>query len=289
MTNRNNIALFSLLVIVLMMTAVVLGRAPHASALGGITPFILPAILTFTFLVVLAYGKVIIAMLAALFLKRSKQDGPKVGFLATLLGYIVLAIAIILVIRSGGIQKFLSLFQQTATLIQSTGARILPTNQGIQSAPSALTVALSYYTALIFAGIVFVYVVFFFAALRLAFRQTHEPLSGEQTKFEALQVVQQAMKSLTSKAEYEETILKCYRQMCDVLRGRGFVITSDQTAREFASTVSQKLGLGSDAVKGLTFLFEEARYSAHIMTDDKRRSAVNELRSIENALSEGAS
>jgi hypothetical protein len=288
MTNRNNLALASLLVIVLIMTSVILGSAPHASALVGITPFIIPTILTFTFLVILAYGKVIIAMLAALFLGRQKQDRRKIGFLGTLLGYIVVAIALILLFRTGGIQKFLSLFQQTANLIQSSGAQILHTNQGIPAAPSALTVALSYYTALVFAGIVFLYAALFFAAVRLAFRQTHEPLSGEQTNVEALQVVQQAVKSLTNKAEYEETILKCYRQMCDVLRGRGFVIASDQTAREFASTVSQKLSLGIDAVKGLTFLFEEARYSAHIITDDKRRLAVNELSSIEDALSKGA-
>jgi hypothetical protein len=289
MASRSSLALVALLVIMLIMTAAVAGKAPHVSALGDITPFILPAILTFSFLVVLAYGKVIVAMLAALLLKRPKRDERKMGFLATLLGYLIVAIALILLVRTGGIQRFLTLFDQTATLIQSSGAQTLLTNQGIQSAPSALTTLLSYYTALIFAGIILLYVIFFFAALRLAFRQNHPPFSGEQTKREALQVVQQAVKSLTNKAEYEETILRCYRQMCDVLRGRGFVIAPAETAREFASTVSQKLSLGSDAVEGLTFLFEEARYSAHIITDDKRRLAVNELSSIENALSKGAS
>jgi hypothetical protein len=76
--------------------------------------------------------------------------------------------------------------------------------------------------------------------------------------------------------------------MCEVLSGRGFIIRADQTAREFASTVSKKLSLGNDAVKGLTFLFEEARYSDHVINDDQRRLAVNKLGSLENALSPGA-
>ena len=288
MVHRNSIAVVGLLFIVLVMTGFVVGRAPHASALGIVTPFILPAILTFTFLVVFAYGKAIIEMLTAFLLNRPKQEGRKISPLASLLGYIVVVITLILLVRTGVIQKFFNILQQTATLIASSGAQILHTNQGIKSAPSALTVALSYYTVLIFVGIIFLSVVLFFAAIRLAYREAHETFSGEQTKLEALRVVQQAANSLRNNTEYEETILKCYRQMCNVLSGRGFIIASEQTAREFASTVSQKLSLGNDAVNGLTFLFEEARYSAHIISDDKRRMAVNELGSLEKALSKGA-
>lgn len=288
MVHRNSIAVVGLLFIVLMMTGFVVGRVPHASALGIVTPFILPAILTFTFLVVLAYGRAIIEMLTAFLLNRPKQEGRKISPLASLLGYIVVIITLILLVRTGVIQKFFNILQQTASLIASSGAQILRTNQGIKSAPSAITMALSYYTVLIFAGLIFLSVVLFFAAIRLAYREAHETFSGEQIKLEALQVVQQAANSLRNNTEYEETILKCYRQMCNVLSGRGFIIASEQTAREFASTVSQKLNLGSDAVKGLTFLFEEARYSAHIISDDKRRMAVNELGSLENALSKGA-
>lgn len=288
MVHRNSIALVGVLFVILMMTGFVVGRIPHASALGTMAPFILPAILTLYFLVVLAYGKRIMEMLAALFFYRPKQEHSRVSLLAGILGYIVVFVALVLLARIGELQSFFSLLQQAFTAIASTGAQIAHLNQGIRSAPPATMVALSYYTVLIFAGIAFLSVTLFFGALRLAYKEGHEGPSSEEVKLEALQVVQQAANSLRNNTDYEETIVKCYRQMCEVLSGRGFIIGADQTAREFASTVSNKLSLGSDAVRGLTFLFEEARYSAHIINDDQRRLAVNSLDSLENALSQSA-
>ncbi len=289
MVHRNSIALVGVLFVILMMTGFVVGRTPHASALGVMAPFILPAILTLYFLVVLAYGKRIIEMLAALFLYRPKQERSKVSLLAGILGYIVVFVALILLARIGSLQSFFSLLQEAFTVIVSSGAQIAHLNQGIKSAPSATMVALSYYTVLIFAGIAFLSVTLFFGALWLAFKEGREgSSSGEEVKLEALQVVQQAVNSLRNNTDYEETIVKCYRQMCEVLSGRGFIIGADQTAREFGSTLSKKLSLGNDAVKTLTFLFEEARYSAHIINDDQRRLAVNKLGSLENVLSQGA-
>jgi len=288
MVNRNSIALVGVLFVILMMTEFVVGRTPNASALGFIAPFILPAILTLYFLVALAYGRRIIEILAAFFL-APKQQGPNGSSLAGILGYIIVFVALILLARMGALQSFLQEASKVIGIWASSGAQITHLNQGIKSAPSATMVALAYYTVLIFAGIAFLSVGLFFGALRLAYKEGHEGLSsGEEVKLEALQVVQQAVNSLRSNTDYEETIVKCYRQMCEVLSGRGFIIGADQTAREFASTVSKKLSLGSDAVRGLTFLFEEARYSAHIIDDDQRRLAVNKLDSLENALSQGA-
>lgn len=294
MVQRNSIALVGVLFVILIMTGFVVGRTPHASALGVMAPFILPAILTLYFLVVLAYGKRIIEILAALFLYRPQQQRSKVSPLGGILGYIIIFVALILLARVGALQSFFSLLQEASTslvgLWASSGAQIAHLNQGIKSAPSATMVALSYYTVLIFAGIAFLSVALFFGALRLAYKEGHKgSSSGEEVKLEALQVVQQAVNSLRNNTDYEETIVKCYRQMCEVLSGRGFIIGADQTAREFASTVSKKLSLGNDVVRGLTFLFEEARYSAHIINDDQRRLAVNNLDSLENALSQGAS
>jgi hypothetical protein len=289
MFHRNSIALVGVLFVILMMTGLVIGRTPHASALGVMAPFILPSILTLYFLVVLAYGKRIIEILAAFFLSPKQEQSPKGSSLGAILGYIVVFVALILLARMGALQ---SVLQEASTVIgiwASSGAQIAHLNQGIKSAPSATMVALSYYTALIFAGIAFLSVALFFGALRLAYKEVHEvSSSGEEVKLEALQVVQQAVNSLRSNTDYEETIVKCYRQMCEVLSGRGFIIRADQTAREFASTVSKKLSLGNDAVRGLTFLFEEARYSAHIIDDDQRKLAVNKLDSLENALSHSA-
>ena len=293
MVNRDSIALVGVLFVILMMTGLVVGRTPRTSALGTMAPFMLPAILTLYFLVVLAYGKRIIEILAALFLYRPKQQRGKASPFAGILGSIVVFVALILLARIGALQSFFSLLQEASTslvgLWESSGAQIAHLNQGIKSAPSATMVALSYYMVLIFAGIAFLSVALFFGALRLAYKEGHEgSSSGEEVKLEALQVVQQAVNSLRNNTNYEETIVKCYRQMCEILSGRGFIIGADQTAREFASTVSKKLSMGNDVIRGLTFLFEEARYSAHIINDDQRRLAVNKLDSLENALSQGA-
>jgi hypothetical protein len=72
--------------------------------------------------------------------------------------------------------------------------------------------------------------------------------------------------------------------MCETLSEKGHNIQPAQTPREFVQNVSRKLDLKADSVKGLTFLFEEARYSNHNIGDEKRGMALNYLRSLEHAL-----
>ena len=73
--------------------------------------------------------------------------------------------------------------------------------------------------------------------------------------------------------------------MCMILSDAGIVQIHSDTAREFAEDVSLKLRAGSDAVQALTFLFEEARYSNHQITEEKRVMAVQYLESLQQALS----
>ena len=72
--------------------------------------------------------------------------------------------------------------------------------------------------------------------------------------------------------------------MCEMLSREGLNIRLDETAREFSAEASSKLRLGSDAVRSLTFLFEEARYSAHDIEEEKRTAALSELEILERAL-----
>jgi hypothetical protein len=72
--------------------------------------------------------------------------------------------------------------------------------------------------------------------------------------------------------------------MCAILSDRGFLISPTQTAREFGENVSRKLELGGASVSGLTFLFEEARYSDHLIEDQKRHLAMDYLNSLERVL-----
>jgi len=74
--------------------------------------------------------------------------------------------------------------------------------------------------------------------------------------------------------------------MCNVLLDCGFRIAPTQTASEFARNVSIRLGLGGSAVNGLTFLFEEARYSNHQIDDSRRADAISQLENLERSLVE---
>jgi hypothetical protein len=140
---------------------------------------------------------------------------------------------------------------------------------------------------ILFLAIVFVSFGLFFGGLRTAYtwaRDDLRPAKSRPVRQEALEIIRNASYSLRSNGEYRAVILRCYRQMCQMLSEDGFKIRLDETAREFSQNVSGKLKLGSEAVRCLTFLFEEARYSAHEIEDEKRVTALNELDLLERAL-----
>jgi hypothetical protein len=73
--------------------------------------------------------------------------------------------------------------------------------------------------------------------------------------------------------------------MCRVLLLHGFKTELYETASEFSRSISDKLGLERESVKGLTSLFEEARYSNHQIDNAKRTEALNQLETLERSLS----
>jgi hypothetical protein len=144
---------------------------------------------------------------------------------------------------------------------------------------------LFYYTILVFGAIILVSFSLILGALRSAYLERRALTDNSELKNGTLDIIQDAMAKLESRQKYNEIILECYRQMCETLSGKGHLsIQPAQTPREFADGVSGQLDLDAESVKGLTFLFEEARYSKHTIGDDKRGLALNYLRSLEHAL-----
>src|SRR5436853_770585 len=68
-------------------------------------------------------------------------------------------------------------------------------------------------------------------------------------------------------------IIKCYERMVQAAQGLGATVTSDQTARELESAIRRMLLIDSSEVRELTDLFEEARYSLHVITEDDANRA----------------
>jgi hypothetical protein len=74
---------------------------------------------------------------------------------------------------------------------------------------------------------------------------------------------QSALQELRSGADFKNTIIHCYYQMCAILdRDRGIHRRESMTAREFEQHLTI-LGLPVEPVNQLTRLFEKARYGAN--------------------------
>lgn len=93
----------------------------------------------------------------------------------------------------------------------------------------------------------------------LVWRRTHrQPSAVNQLALEA----RTAMRELRSGAEFKNTIIHCYYQMCAILdRERGINRPDSMTAREFEERLT-RLGFPASPVNQLTRLFEKARYSS---------------------------
>jgi hypothetical protein len=68
-------------------------------------------------------------------------------------------------------------------------------------------------------------------------------------------------------------IINSYQSMIQRAQGVGTTVTSDQTARELEGVIRKLLGVNSRAIRELTDLFEEARYSLHPITENDAERA----------------
>ena len=164
--------------------------------------------------------------------------------------------------------------------------------QVTQLSASSINPFAYYYTVIIFGITVVVALSLFLGGVHKAYewaREDHVPFKEEVARREALGVVQKTVMNLRLAGDYRDTILRCYRQMCQVLSEHGFKIGLQETAREFSENISRKLELGSDAIWSLTFLFEEARYSDHQIDDSKRAVALSQLENLERSLANTSS
>ncbi len=289
---RQNLVLASLVFVIVLLTAFAVGREPQKLVLGALAPLIVPTILTLYFLVILAYGKVIMDILAVFLLSRPQRAGHHGNLLATIIGWAIVMGVLVLLVRSGVAERMIKIIQESAATLTSAALSSLNLPESNTSTPSSMNLMLYYYTVLVFGGVVVLSMILFVGGLHRAARFAREEIqfhARDQVKKETLQVVRQAVTELRSSNDYGEIIIKCYKEMINVLSRHGLVTTANETAREFAGIVSGKLRLGSEAVRGLTFLFEEARYSDHKMDDAKRLLALGQLSCLENSLAHGAS
>jgi hypothetical protein len=277
-----------LVCVIVVFTALAAGSQPKPILIGDFAQYIFPALLTISLLMVVYYARIIIYAIASFLLGRRETQGTGGKSWAVLIGYLIATITIILVIRSAAMQRLIGAVE-TAAAFTSAALRLGQLSPLTAASPNPY---LFYYVLLVFIAIVLVSFALIFAGLHKAYswaREERAPLPKDAIRRDALVVVQRAARDLKLAGDYRETILNCYRQMCHVLSLHGFQIKLYETASEFSSAVSSKLGLGGDSVKSLTFLFEEARYSDHQLDGTKRAKALDQLQSLEHLLGNSSS
>jgi len=254
--------------------------------LGLVAPVIVPAILTLWLISVLVYGKSIIEILAAVLLSRPKgEGGHRNSLLATLIAWVIVFALVSILTRPEVYPVLSGVFQQVAAFL-ITRIGVAPQEADLTSPPPTSHILLFYYSILVFAAIIVVSFSMIFASFYRAYtyaREKHIDTNSAVRK-EILDAVQAARMKLQENGSYHETILECYKRMCRMLSDKGYSITPSETAREFSESVSKKLELGRASVNGLTFLFEEARYSAHTIKEENRQLALGCLSSLEQVL-----
>ena len=94
---------------------------------------------------------------------------------------------------------------------------------------------------------------------------------------------QQALADLQSGGDLKDTVLRCYREMSQILsEQRGVTRPRDMTPREFEQQLAA-VGLRDEHIRQLTRLFERVRYGARQAGEREEREAVACLTAIARA------
>lgn len=80
--------------------------------------------------------------------------------------------------------------------------------------------------------------------------------------------------------EVREAIFNCYEGLCKILMSRGFLRRDFETVREFEMAIRSALPISEQALLSLDRIFEEARYSSHVLGNQHRESAQMALNSV---------
>ena len=80
--------------------------------------------------------------------------------------------------------------------------------------------------------------------------------------------------------EVREAIFNCYESLCQILMRRGFLRRDFETVREFELAIRNALPLSEQALVALDRIFEEARYSSHVLGEPHRQNAQMALSTV---------
>lgn len=286
---REDLILIVLLLAVAILSGTMAGGISTRPVLSTLAPILFLAFLTWYLALLVANRNEVIAAFAAILLSQSREKPAKGSLLLSIVAYGLLIVVALVFFSSGIPQRMISQLQGSILSLQNANQTAPPPTQVTPLSTLIPTQVMSYYGSLVFFAIFAVSLFTIIRGVQLAFQNrgvsTDEFKAEYDLKQDAANAVREAISTLKNTKAYREPILQCYKKMCQVLSAAGLVTDQTETAREFAQKISEKLRIGSNAVRGLTFLFEEARYSDHDITEQKRILAVQYLESLQKALS----
>lgn len=109
-------------------------------------------------------------------------------------------------------------------------------------------------------------------------------VSGRSEHEEEKAVLDDAMRNLYAGEDPRSTIIRTYQRMCLLVRDGRLDDEPLFTPREFAERAVSQLGWGREPLEDLTLLFEEARYSDHILGEEQKNRAIASFERIREGL-----
>ncbi|NYT12125.1 MAG: DUF4129 domain-containing protein [Methanomassiliicoccales archaeon] len=125
-------------------------------------------------------------------------------------------------------------------------------------------------------------VVLFIVVRELRSRRPRPPTMTSDNEMKV--IIERAVDSLEAGGDPRTVVYRSYMNMCNLLERRGLTDISYLTPGEFASIAVGEFHLPHQQVEELTQLFEEARYSDHLVGEGMKERSIRCLRAIKISL-----
>lgn len=122
-----------------------------------------------------------------------------------------------------------------------------------------------------------------YVIIREIWQQKHKPRDS-MTRGEVKAIIDEAVDSLESGDDPRSVVYRSYLKMCDLLEKKGLTDISYMTPGEFAAVAVKEFHLPRDQVVELTRLFEEARYSNHVVGEGMKERSIRCLGAVSESL-----
>jgi hypothetical protein len=213
--------------------------------------------------------------------RKRRQNRKKSKTLPMIITLAVWALAIeALVFRCGGLicrTNQTSTTTITSQITNSTSGTVEATFPLLASFAQVSSFAQSNWVFFAAVGLLVVCCVIVVRSILVSWEETRSELL-DQTPLprpEGIEAVEGAIHILKTQTMLDPRmrIINSYQSMIQRAQGVGTTVTSDQTARELEGVIRKLLGVNSRAIRELTDLFEEARYSLHPITENDAERA----------------